>query len=327
MYPDKSGLREPIGEAWLTGPRSEITEGPLRGTMESAWNNMPPEWRGSSFASLSVHSKFPILVKFLFPADQLSIQVHPGDEFAAKNEAPGESGKAEMWHALTAAPDATLLLGLRPEVDQRQFLSSARDGSLEKFLQRLPVHPGDTFFVAPGTPHTIGPGMILCEVQQNSDLTYRLYDYGRRDSRGNLRQLHIEKALAVIDFHNRRGGKIAPLALDSPGGMKKSLLAACPYFAVERWDLPAPYEGKSDPLRFELWTILKGRGSLEHRGGTVALQQGECWFLPANLGPLSLRPEGDLSLLRSFVPSLDQLRDELLRHGASRSAMDKIIFN
>ncbi|HEY8715855.1 MAG TPA: type I phosphomannose isomerase catalytic subunit [Candidatus Acidoferrum sp.] len=328
IYRDKTNLREPIGEAWLTGPQNEIAEGPLKGTLESAWNNMSAEWRGSSFSPpQSGNSKFPILVKFLFPAARLSIQVHPGDEFAARNEAPGESGKTEMWHAVSAEPGATLLLGLVPEISQERFTSSAKNGGLETFLQRLPVYPGDTFFVAPGTPHTIGPGMILCEVQQNSDLTYRLYDYDRRDSKGKPRQLHIEKAMAVIDFHNRRGGKVASLTLSSSDGIKKMLLAACPYFAAERWDLSTPYPGKSDPERFELLTILNGRGSLDYSGGGVALQQGECWFLPANLGQFSLRPEGDILLLRSFVPKLGQLRDELAKSGTSRSAIDKVLFN
>jgi mannose-6-phosphate isomerase len=328
IYPDKINLHEPIGEAWLTGSQSEITEGPLKGTIESAWKNMPAEWRGSSFPSpLADRSKFPILVKFLFPADQLSIQVHPGDEFAAKNEAPGESGKTEMWHAVCAEPGATLLLGLLPEIDEEQFTSSAKDGGLENFLQRLPVYPRDTFFVAPGTPHTIGPGMILCEVQQNSDLTYRLYDYDRRDANGNPRQLHIDKAMAVIDFRNRCGGKIPPLPLNSSDGVRKALLAACRYFAAERWDVSAPYQGKSDPERFELLTTLNGRGSLEYSGGTVAFRQGECWFLPANLGHFSLGLEGEVSLLRSYVPKLGQLRDALAKSGVAGSTIDDVVFN
>lgn len=328
IYPDKINLHEPIGEAWLTGPQSEITEGPLKGTIESAWKNMPAEWRGSSFPSpLADRSKFPILVKFLFPADQLSIQVHPGDEFAAKNEAPGESGKTEMWHAVCVEPGATLLLGLLPEIDEEQFTSAAKDGGLEKFLRRLPVYSRDTFFVAPGTPHTIGRGMILCEVQQNSDLTYRLYDYDRRDSRGNLRALHIDKAMAVIDFHNRHGGKIPPLPLNSSDGIRKALLAACLYFAAERWDVSAPYQGKPDQERFELLTILSGRGSLEYSGGTVAFRQGECWFLPANLGHFSLDPKGEVSLLRSYVPKLGQLREALAKSGVAGSTIDDVVFN
>jgi mannose-6-phosphate isomerase len=328
IYPDKINLHEPIGEAWLSGPESEITAGPLKGTIELAWKNMPAEWRGSSFSSpLPGNSKFPILIKFLFPAEQLSIQVHPGDEFAAKNEAPGESGKTEMWHAVSAQPDATLLLGLLPEIDQQRFTSCAKDGGLEKFLQRLPVYPRDTFFVAPGTPHTIGPGVILWEVQQNSDLTYRLYDYDRRDAQGNPRELHIEKAMAVMDFHKRRGGKIAPLPLRSPDGMKKTLLAACPYFSAERWDVSLAYEGQADPERFELLTILNGRGFLSYSGGEVGFQQGECWFLPANAGRFYLRPESNMSLIRSFVPKLSQMRDELAKNGASPSAIDRVVFH
>lgn len=328
IYPHKSNLREPIGEAWLTGPQSNVAEGPLTGTIDEVWQNMPAEWRGSSFSHQQASSsKFPILVKFLFPADQLSIQVHPDDAFAAKNENPGESGKTEMWHAVYAEPDAALLLGLLPGIERQRFGSSAKDGGLENFLQHLKVSPGDTFFVAPGTPHTIGPGMILCEVQQNSDLTYRLYDYDRRDAQGHPRQLHIEKAMAVIDFQNRRGGRVSALPFYSSHETHKSVLAACRYFAAERWDLGSACQAQSDPQRFELLTFLCGKGALEHQGGTVAFQQGECWLIPANLGRFCLRPDGEAALLRSYVPSLEQLRDGLLATGVSGPAIDKVVFH
>src|ERR1700731_1252204 len=117
IYPDKTNLHEPIGEAWLTGPDSKIETGPLPGPLNQAWKKMPPERRRTDFVSQPASPQFPLLVKFLFPADQLSIQVHPDDAYAAQNEAPGAVGKTEMWHVVSAAPAATLLLGLVPEVD------------------------------------------------------------------------------------------------------------------------------------------------------------------------------------------------------------------
>src|ERR1700731_3310155 len=226
IYPEKTNLPVPIGEAWLTGSESKIETGPLAGPLNQAWQKMAPEWRGTEFKPEATPREFPLLVKFLFPTDQLSIQVHPDDAYAQQNEPPGAVGKTEMWHVVSAEPGATLLLGLVPEVDREKFQSAIKQGGLEHFFERLPVSPGETFYVPSGTPHTIGAGMILCEVQQNSDLTYRLYDFDRVDSGGHPRQLHIEKAMAVIDFVHRNGGKVSPVPLPSADAAKTSLLVA-----------------------------------------------------------------------------------------------------
>jgi mannose-6-phosphate isomerase len=327
IYPEKTNLAEPIGEAWLTGPESKIETGPLAGPINQAWQKMSPEWRGSDFASQRASSQFPLLVKFLFPIDQLSIQVHPGDAYAKQNEAPGATGKTEMWHAVSADPGATLLLGLVSKIDREKFQSAIKHGGLETFFQRLPVSTGDTFFVPPGTPHTIGAGVILCEVQQNSDLTYRLYDFHRVDAHGNPRELHVEKALAVIDFNHRNGGKVAPVALPSPNGMKKTLLVACPYFATERWNLSTPHHASSDPARFELLVALGGRGAIQWSGGSCSYRQGECWFIPANLGEFSVLPENETSVLRAYVPIISAIRDELSRDGVPNSAIEQVLFS
>lgn len=326
IYPGQINLSEPIGEAWLTGPQSEIASGPLKGNMNSAWHKMPPEWRGSDFATQPITGDFPLLVKFLFPTDQLSIQVHPDDAFARKNEVPGSCGKTEMWHAVSAQPGATLLLGLVPGADPHRFQSAIEKGGLENFFERLPVFPGDSFFVPPGTPHTIGPGMILCEVQQNSDFTYRLYDFQRVDAHGKPRQLHVEKAMAVIDFAHRHGGKVAPLALPASNGFRKSLLAACPYFASERWDFSSAHQAHSDPARFELLVVLDGTGELKWDGGSSPYRQGECWFIPAQLGQFSLSPEKTTAILRAYVPDIGRLRAQLTREGVAASEVQKVLF-
>jgi mannose-6-phosphate isomerase len=326
IYPDKTNLPEPIGEAWLTGPECKIESGPLAGSLNQAWEKMPPEWRGTDFTSQRTPREFPLLVKFLFPTDQLSIQVHPDDAYASQNEAPDAVGKTEMWHVVAAEPGATLSLGLVPEVDREKFRSAIRQGGLEKFFERLPVSPGDTFYVPSGTPHTIGAGMILCEVQQNSDLTYRLYDFHRVDAKGNPRELHIEKGMAVIDFAHRKGGKVTPVALPSANGAKKYLLLACPYFASERWDFSAQHRANSDPAHFELLVILGGRGTIQWNGGSRSYRQGECWFIPANLGQFSLLPENPTSILRTYVPNISAIRNQLLRDGVPNSAIEQVLF-
>jgi mannose-6-phosphate isomerase len=326
IYPDKTNLPESIGEAWLTGPECKIETGPLAGPLNQAWQKMPPEWRGTDFASQRTPREFPLLVKFLFPTDQLSIQVHPDDAYATQNEASGAVGKTEMWHVVSAEPGATLLLGLVPEVDRGKFQSAIKNGRLETFFERLPVSPGDTFYVPSGTPHTIGAGMILCEVQQNSDLTYRLYDFHRVDAHGNPRELHIEKGMAVIDFDHRKGGKIPPVPLPSANGAKKSVLVACPYFATERWDLSAHHHTNSDPAHFELLIILSGRGSIQSDDGSCSYRQGECWFIPANLGEFSVAPERATSILSAYVPVISAMRNKLLCDGVSNSAIEQVLF-
>jgi len=326
IYPDKVNLAEPIGEAWLTGPECKIESGSLAGPLNQAWQKMPPDWRGTYFTSQQTPREFPLLVKFLFPTDQLSIQVHPNDAYARQNEAPDAVGKTEMWHVVSAQPGATLLLGLVPEVDREKFRSAIKQGGLEKFFERLSVSPGDTFYVPSGTPHTIGAGMILCEVQQNSDLTYRLYDFHRVDAHGNPRDLHIEKGVAVIDFAHRKGGKVTPVSLPSANGAKKYLLLACPYFASERWDFSAPHNANSDPAHFELLVILSGRGNIQWSGGSSFYQQGECWFIPANLGKFSLLPKKPTSILRAYVPVISALRNNLSRIGVSNSEIEQVLF-
>ena len=327
IYPDKTSLPEPIGEAWLTGPECKIESGSLTGPLHQAWQKMPLEWRGSDFASRPASHEFPLLVKFLFPTDQLSIQVHPDDAYAKNNEAPGAVGKTEMWHVVSAEPGATLLLGLVPEVDRENFQSAIKQGGLEHFFERLPVSPGDTFYVPSGTPHTIGAGMILCEVQQNSDLTYRLYDFHRVDAHGKPRELHVEKAMAVIDFDHRKGGRVAPVPLPSADdGAKKSLLVACPYFATERWDLSAQHHAKSDPAHFDLLVILSGRGNIQWSANSCSYRQGECWFIPANLGQFSIVPESPTSILRTYVPTITALRNDLSRDGIPNGAIEQVLF-
>jgi len=212
FYPEKSNLADPLGEAWLTGVDCKIASGPFVGkSLGNAWNAMPAEWRGTQLASCK---DFPILVKFIFPQEKLSIQVHPDDAYAAAHEQPaGGRGKTEMWHAVSSEPGASLLLGLKPGTDKKKFLDAMTENGLEDIFQSHSVSVGDTFFVAPGTPHTIGPHMILCEVQEYSDLTYRVYDYGRVDGKGKPRELHIEKALEVMKFGAAPPAKVRPLHL------------------------------------------------------------------------------------------------------------------
>ncbi len=325
LFPEKSSLVEPIGEAWLTGIDCKIATGPFAGkTLGAAWHEMPAEWRGTRLASTS---DFPLLVKFIFPADKLSIQVHPDDVYASAHEqAAGGRGKTEMWHAVSAEPGARVLVGLIPKVDEEEFLKAMETQRLEDVFVHWRVQPGDTFFVPAGTPHTIGPDMILCEVQEYSDLTYRVHDYGRLDAHGNPRALHIEKALQVIKFGRPIHGKVSRIRLPARG-FQNYLLAACPYFATERWKDSQRMESHSDSEHFDLLVILTGSGDLTWDDGTTKYQHGECWLIPAGLRAFVLNPKEITKVLRTYVPDLPKLRASLEQAGHSWQEIEKTVFD
>ena len=324
LYPEKSDLPEPIGEVWLSGIDCRIANGPFVGkTLGEAWCEMPVEWRGSD---LRQPCDFPLLVKFIFPMDKLSIQVHPDDAYAAAHEqAAGGRGKTEMWHALYADSEARVLIGLDPKVHEEDFIEAIENRTLENLFVHWRVQPGDTFFVPAGTPHTIGSGMVLCEIQEYSDLTYRVYDYGRVDAKGKPRELHIKKALDVIEFGRPVGAKTSRIRLRSHGS-HVSLIAACRYFATERWKIVAPTGVRTNPEHFDLFVVLTGAGNLTWGTGSAKFQSGECWLIPAGLEKLTVDSRSASKILRTYIPDLAALRARLRNDGREFQEIEKTVF-
>jgi len=325
LFPEKSNLTEPLGEAWLTGVDCRIASGPFaEKTLGEAWSGMPAEWRGSRVVA---EASFPLLVKFIFPTEKLSLQVHPDDAYASVHEkAAGGRGKTEMWYVVSALPGAQLQLGLKPGVSKGMFLEKLATHALEELFERKSVRPGDTYFVAPGTPHSIGPGMVICEVQEYSDLTYRVDDFGRLDAHGKPRELHVEKALQVTKFGTFAGGQVNSLLL-SNDGTTKSLLAACRYFATERWECSAKCQITVAPERFELIVILEGAGTLAWQECAARYHRGECWLLPASQSHIGVLPETLTSVIRTYVPDIPAMKMELHRDGISAAALAEVVFD
>jgi mannose-6-phosphate isomerase len=325
LFPEKTNLKEPLGEAWLTGVDCRIASGLFAGkTVGEVWREMPVEWRGTRFASTAY---FPLLVKFIFPTDKLSIQVHPDDAYAAAHEqAAGGRGKTEMWHVVSAEPRAQILLGLKPKTSKERFRSALAGHCLEDFFVAQVVNAEDTFYVPARTPHTIGPGMVLCEVQEYSDVTYRVYDYGRVDASGRPRELHIEKAMEVMNFSSAEGGKTSRLPLRGKS-FDRSLLAACQYFATELWKNFVTLETQPDADHFDLLVVLTGSGDFNWEGGTAKYQSGHCWFVPAGLGQYALRAKEPTKILRTYVPDLAALRSGLEQEGHSQQEIVKTVFD
>jgi mannose-6-phosphate isomerase len=221
----------------------------------------------------------PLLVKFLFTSAALSVQVHPNDAYARIHE--NSAGKTEMWHVLRANPGARIALGLSQKITAAQLRASSESGEIEQLLNWLEVHPGDTFLIPAGTIHAIGAGVVICEIQQTSDITYRLYDYGR------ARELHLERAMDVSFMD--RWEPIKP-----PAGF----LSRCPYFATQAIDINAPLTYVPDDDRFHLVIFTEGCGRI----GSRPFRAGEVWHLPAGAGAFRIEPEGSARLLRAYVP-------------------------
>ena len=319
---DRPPGNDPIGEVWLTGEQCRFNTGEFSGlTLDEVWAGLPAVWTGAHLRGLS---RIPLLVKFIFPEDKLSVQVHPNDEYARIHEGPSASGKTEMWYAVSARDDAELRLGLQPGVTAESFRRAVDNGTAEDRLRGMGVRAGDAFFVPAGTAHTIGPGMVLCEIQQHSDITYRVFDYNRLQSDGTPRTLHVRQALDVMRFGGCGGGKVAPAQIRC-GALLKTCLAACRYFATERWDFSERVTATTSPERFELLISISGRGRIETDASSAAYGPAEAWLLPATLGSYRLVPESPTSLLRTFVPDLDRYAIELASLGLDAAAVFRVV--
>ena len=314
FFREMRDLKSPIGEAWLTALDCQITGGPFKGqTLGHAWKEMTIPWRGSSFEG---EENFPLLLKLIFPTDKLSIQVHPDDAYAAAHEAAaGGRGKTEMWYVVSAEPGARLLAGLKPGTTKEKFLDALADHTLEDLFQSHKVHAGDTFFIPAGMPHTIGPNMVICEVQEYSDLTYRIYDYDRLDADGKPRELHIEKALDVMNYDPTLGGKVSTKRKCLSETVIFEQLVSSPYFVTDRWEISGAFDIRRLPsVTFALWIFLCGGGNVgwvidnghdEERSvssGNFQYKPGECWFMPKGIASFTVQPTEKTVLIEAYVP-------------------------
>lgn len=301
-----------LGETWQVFDSNLVAGGPFAGrSLADLAVAYGPALIGIRSAA-RYGADFPLLAKFIDANDRLSIQVHPDDSYAHSHEAhTGFHGKTEAWYILDATPGATVTYGLSRTATRDEFAAAVAGGTVEALMGYLPVAPGDVIFVPAGILHAINAGIVLFEIQEKSDLTYRVYDYGRLDAKtGMPRELHLAKALEVSVFAPATGGKIAPLHL-GPG---RDLLVACAYFALERWSSDAPLVAATDPGTFEILTVIGGQGDLRWSSDSMPLARGDSLVLPATLGGWSVVPVGgELTLLRAYVPDLDKLAAEARR--------------
>ena len=240
----------------------------------------------------------PILIKFIDARRNLSGQVHPTDDFAAGHE-NGQRGKTEMWYVLDAAKDAKLVYGLRHDTDAEALRESIENGTVEKHLQTVPIGKNDVFFIEAGTIHAIGAGALIAEIQQSSNLTYRLYDYDRVDKNGHKRPLHVQKALAAANLRSSTAPRQPMRVLHYRPGCASELLCRCKYFEVYRMLVNTERRQKvayrADAMSFRVLLCVDGCGTVSFCNSASNIYKGDCVFLPADSVELSLH--GQLQLL------------------------------
>jgi mannose-6-phosphate isomerase len=270
-----TGTTELVGEAWLTGPQCVVETGPFAG-------------RTLASVATELGGEFPLLVKLLFPAEKLSVQVHPDD---AQAQTLGETrGKTECWYVLEAEAGAGVSLGLKPGVDVAAVKAAVAAGTMEELIEWVPVSVGDMLFVDAGTVHAIGPGVVLLETQQTSDVTYRLYDYGRP------RELHLEKGLQVIK-PKTAAGKVAAKKMN--GFMR---LIEQKYFVVDRFDFGEVTEASVSFDGPGCLVGLAGRTVVSTVGGEVVLNPGQAVVVPEPAAGVIVDTDTGVSFLRCVAP-------------------------
>lgn len=231
---------------------------------------------------------FPVLIKLIDAKDNLSVQVHPENEYAQRVE--GEYGKTEMWYIVDCDPGATLLYGFKSEVTKEEFARRIQDNTLLEITNAVPVKKGDVFFIKAGTLHAIGKGILIAEIQQNSNTTYRVYDYGRVGADGKTRPLHIEKALDVTKLCPAEPYPVTPAVTEN--GCTSRLLSKCEYFTVYKLDIEKCAKRTADDTSFECILNLEGTAVVSCGGTDITLNKAETAFIPAGCGEYTINTEG-----------------------------------
>jgi len=297
IYPNHK-FNERIGEAWLTGDHCVVVNGPLaKRTLADLSKELGAELVGTAARD---PQRFPLLLKFLFPEEKLSVQVHPDDVTAQQFGEPW--GKTECWYVAHAKAGSQIALGLKPGVTRAQFAQSIEEKRAEELLQWVNVYQGEMIYVAGGTVHTLGPGAVIVETQQQSDTTYRLYDYGRP------RRLHLERGLASVKEHTASGKVIRPAPASIDGGNSRfSSMIRAPYFKVDLFELKEPHvfstAADGGKTSVQILVAVEGCGVVEAQGrDPVTLAKGDAVVIPAVVESFMVRPQWAVEFLIASLP-------------------------
>jgi mannose-6-phosphate isomerase len=286
----------PVGEAWIVYEQNKIASGPDKDRTLAELAAEQGESLLGRHVVAQTGDRFPLLIKLLDTADWLSLQVHPNDEQAERLEGPGQFGKTEAWHILDAEPDAQVIYGLKDGTTGEQLAAAIRAGTILDVVQYRTVRPGDTLFTRAGTIHALGPGLLLYEVQQTSDITYRVWDWDRPQSAG--RKLHIEQSLEVTDPNAGDPPHHQPALSDG----EHAELTSCPFFTLELVRAETqPVDLDTRGESFHALTVIDGACRIDGDGWSEHLARFETIIVPAGAGAYRVEPQGAYRLLKASV--------------------------
>ncbi len=293
---------EKFGESWeicdYGAEQSIVESGPLAGqTLHELFTARKDELLGRHRPQTPAAAveRFPLLLKYLDAADRLSVQVHPDDRLAARLDPP-DLGKTEAWTVLAAEPGSLIYAGLKPGATRDKLARAIEQGACEQWLHSFEPEPGDCLLLPAGTVHALGAGLLVAEIQQSSDTTYRMFDWNRVDSKGNARQLHVEQALEAINFDQ---GQLGPLKSQPTDHPYRQRLIDCDKFVLDRWEITTP-ELLGDG-RCHLITVLQGSLTVEGDPAEAPLPRGGTILLPAAIGSVQVTPQPNAVLLDAYL--------------------------
>ena len=298
----KESVLNPLAETWECsthpdGP-SLVESGAFAGMTLKEVLKEHPEYLGTH--PLCNYTKeqlaageLPVLIKFIDAKKDLSVQVHPDDEYARTYE-NGSRGKTEMWYVLDAAKDSSLVYGFSQDMEREQLKKSMEDGTIGEYLQKIPVHKNDTFYIEAGTVHAIGAGCLMAEIQENSNLTYRMYDYDRRDKYGNPRELHVKKALDVVDTKAYVKDNTTEVMLEENEHYSLERLVQCKYFECLKYEIKDEVKIVADESSFVSLVFIEGSGTIEADDykQEVPFKAGESFFVSSGKRSINIKGKG-----------------------------------
>jgi mannose-6-phosphate isomerase len=305
-----------MGESWELSDRPEgetlVEGGPLDGArLADLLRREPVALVG---ADQPPGGRFPLLYKFIWAREKLSVQVHPGED------SPLGEAKTECWYIVDAEPGAEIIVGVRGGATLERLESP----ECEQVLQRLPARRGDVFHIPAGTVHAITEGLLLYELQQNSDTTFRLYDWGRVDAAGKPRKLHLTEAGQVADLEPRAGYKIPPLRVEH-ASHREDFLVACPFFVLKKWTGFKGPVALATQGRFLVLSVVAGEAAVRDGGSSLSLRLGDTALVPACIESVRVEAGADAEILVSFIPDLDRdVRAPLRAVGHGTAAIEKL---
>ena len=310
-----------IGEAWLTGDGATFMTGPVSGlTLGEVFARSPVELCGSGWKA----DYFPFLAKFLFTSDWLSMQVHPDEDRALRHEK--SRGKTEAWYIIERDDNASIALGLAPGTTCEALESACRQGRSREIAQSFRPKAAEVVFVPSGTLHALGPGLVLFELSETSDITYRLDDYGRLDHRGRPRDLHLERGLENVRRDAPAHRDLPRVEFEEEFGSRRYGVA-CRYFALEVLAVESLHSFPPPPDRVEALAVIAGEGRVETSRGWLAYAPGQTWLIPPGSEPYRLVPEETSRFVRFYVPDLDRdFRQPLVKRGVAPAVIRKVVF-